>query len=361
MPLAWLAWQFLAASQTVDSQLTAATLPYFAACVVLFYLGLLALSRCRSLTLLWVGLLGGLVGALWAGLEQHYGGLEATRRLLQEQTQTQFVSPELIARSQKDRIFGTLFYPNAFAGVIILLLPAMLEYVWAVSAKLGRIPRMVLIGFLAYVALACLVWSKSKAGWLIVLIQGLVVVLRFPLARKLRWLTVSAVVVCGLAGFLVRYSGYFRQGATSAGARFDYWRAAVQTIEQHPWLGTGPGTFGAVYVQIKAKDAEMARLVHNDYLEQGSDSGVLGLLTYTAFLVGALLVTGRREWRTKDWRRFTVWLGLVGWASQALVEFPLYIPALAWPAYVLLGWLCGSDSGIASTKVGSGPRLPTQS
>ena len=269
MPLSWLAWQFVAASQTIDSQLTGAVLLHFAACTVWFYLGLLALSRCRSLTWLWVGLLGGFLGVLWVGLEQHYGGLEATRRLLQEQTQTQFVSPELMARSQKDRIFGTLFYPNAFAGVLILLLPAMLVYVWEVSARLGRIPRLVLVGLLAYVAMACLVWSKSKAGWLIVLIQGLIVVHRLPLARKWRWLVVSVVVVGGLAGFLVRYSGYFRQGATSAGARFDYWRAAAQTMAQHPFLGTGPGTFGRVYAQIKPKEAEMARLVHNDYLEQG--------------------------------------------------------------------------------------------
>jgi hypothetical protein len=37
--------------------------------------------------------------------------------------------------------------------------------------------------------------------------------------------------------------------------------------------------------------------------------------------------------------RFPVWLGLFGWAMQEFVEFGLYIPALAWTAFFLFGWL----------------------
>jgi O-antigen ligase len=344
MPLAWLAWQFVSAAQTVDSGLTSATLRHFIACVVLFYLGLLALGRSGSLTPLWVGLLIGFIGALWAGFGQHYGGLEAARRFLDEQARTQFVSPELLARSEKGRLFGTLFYPNAFAGLIILVLPVMLVFTWQVTAALGWIPRLVLAGLLGYSAVACLIWSQSKAGWLIALIQGLVVVLHLRLSKTLRWCLVGVALVCGLAGFLVRYATYFREGAASTGARLAYWRAAVQVFGERPFLGSGPGTFGRVYALIKPKDAEMARLVHNDYLEQASDSGVLGFLTHAVFVVGVLAATATREEPSaRDWRRFAVWLGLVGWAIQGFVEFRLYIPALAWPAFLFLGWLCGAS------------------
>jgi hypothetical protein len=36
-----------------------------------------------------------------------------------------------------------------------------------------------------------------------------------------------------------------------------------------------------------------------------------------------------------------IWLGVLGWSLQSLVEFGLYIPALAWPAFAFLGWLLG--------------------
>jgi hypothetical protein len=36
---------------------------------------------------------------------------------------------------------------------------------------------------------------------------------------------------------------------------------------------------------------------------------------------------------------FAIWLGLLGWSLQELFEFGLYIPALAWTAFGLLGWL----------------------
>ena len=42
----------------------------------------------------------------------------------------------------------------------------------------------------------------------------------------------------------------------------------------------------------------MARLVHNDYLEQASDSGLVGLLTYALFIAGALTWSFPRAGKT---------------------------------------------------------------
>ena len=38
---------------------------------------------------------------------------------------------------------------------------------------------------------------------------------------------------------------------------------------------------------------------------------------------------------------FALWLGLLGWFLQSSAEFSLYIPALAWPAFLLAGSLLG--------------------
>ena len=41
LPLAWLGWQFLSATQTVDADLTRATLWQFSGCVASYFLGAL--------------------------------------------------------------------------------------------------------------------------------------------------------------------------------------------------------------------------------------------------------------------------------------------------------------------------------
>ena len=175
---------------------------------------------------------------------------------------------------------------------------------------------------------------------------------------------------CQVAG------SFFQKGATSVIARFDYWNAAVRTALAHPLFGTGPGTFAKPYQRLKKPESEMARLVHNDYLEQASDSGWPGFFSYTVFIAAALfyayprriaapaediraspapastakavshasgkdrvLATGDPGPQSAVWPAFALWLGTLGWALQGMLEFGLYIPALAWPAFAFLGWL----------------------
>ncbi len=101
----------------------------------------------------------------------------------------------------------------------------------------------------------------------------------------------------------------------------------------------------------------MTWLVHNDYLEQASDSGLVGLLAYALFIVGALAKSYPRPGKAPatppdDWLTFAVWLGAFGWSLQSLIEFGLYIPALAWPAFTFLGWVLGGQGN-------SPPHIPT--
>jgi hypothetical protein len=157
------------------------------------------------------------------------------------------------------------------------------------------------------------------------------------MSRQIKIGLAALVLACGLAGFFWKYSLFFQKGATSVSARFDYWRAAVQTSTDKPLFGTGPGTFAIPYKELKKPESEMTRLVHNDYLEQACDSGVIGFLAYAALIVCSLIYAFPRA--GAGWNRFVVWLGLVGWGLQGFAEFGLYVPALAWPAFTLLGWL----------------------
>ena len=57
LALAWLGWQILAGSRSVDPALSAPTVRHFAACVICFLLGWFALSSCDRMGCFWTGLL----------------------------------------------------------------------------------------------------------------------------------------------------------------------------------------------------------------------------------------------------------------------------------------------------------------
>lgn len=339
LPLAWFAWQLIAGTQTIEARLTEITLLHFGACLVCFFLGHFVLGRMSDLKPFWVGLLVAFCLVLWMGFEQHYGGLEATRKMFFEQADWQQFPPEYIKKIESNRVFSTLVYPNALAAAILLLLPSLLLLTWGLTRRLTDVSRAVVVGVLAYAAVACLFWSASKSGWLIALVLVAVAALQRPLGAKVKLTIVTLMFVVGLAGFGVKFASYFRRGAPSVAARFEYWRAAVRTTADNPIFGTGPGTFSVSYRKIKPPKAEMAQLAHNDYLEQACDSGLPGAIAYIGFVVGSLVLLPLRRPILAQPRAFAVWLGLLGWGMQSGVEFLLYIPALAWTAFLLFGVL----------------------
>jgi O-antigen ligase len=375
LPLAWLIWEFIAGTQSVNAGLTASTVKHFGACVLCFYLGLFSLSRVRNPWPFWTGLLCGLLLVLQAGWEQHFGGLQATRRYfyLYFYNQIRELPPEYLKRISSSRIFATLLYPNALAGLLLVILPGALGVIWDARRRLTAPARGLLLLLLAALGLACLYWSGSKAGWLLMLLLGLILLLRMPFRKQLKAALIVAVLLAGLAGFFWKHAAFFQKGATSVSARFDYWRAALQVAREHPVFGTGPGAFAIPYAKIKRPESEMARLVHNDYLEQAADSGLVGLVIYGLFIAGALVWSFRRGvWPmpapqgsqrpadgVNNGLRFAVWLGVLGWCLQGFVEFGLYIPASAWPAFTFLGWLLG-EWQIAWTDRRRPSKLPTQ-
>jgi hypothetical protein len=339
LPLIWFAWQLLSAFQTVNRVATLAVLKHFFMCTVWVYLGHFALSRVKNLRLFWLGLVGGFLVVMIVGWEQHFGGLQKTRDYFYSLPDWQSYPPEFLKKIASNRIYSTLFYPNVLAGVVILFLPVTL---YAVSVWLSPFPtviRLPVIILVAGLALTCLVWSGSKGGWLIVLAQGIVCFICLPLRRKFKAFLLVSVLAAGIGGFWLQYRAYFERGATSATARLDYWKVAWLTLKSNPFLGTGPGTFMISYQAGKPPQAEMSRLAHNDYLQQACDSGFIGFLSYSTLILVTLISLYRNSIRSLACPTFAIWLGVLGLAIQSLVEFGLYVPALAWPLFLFYGWL----------------------
>lgn len=348
LPLIWLGWEFMAATQTVKMELTRITLLHFAECVGLFYLGFFARRGLSNPWPVWAGMGLALCWAMRAGIQQHFGGLEATRKMLLYSPGLLGVNPKLVAdlgyqkKIASDRIFGTFGgYPNSLAGGLELLLPLVLVFVWRLTPKV-RVPvRILFVIIFGGCGLGCLYWSGSKAGWLVALVMALVALGHSALPLNWRRTLIYGVLIAGMAGFAVKYAGFFQKDRNSVGARFVYWRAALATARRQPWLGTGPGTFQIPYSQIKRPADEMARLCHNDYLEQATDSGIFGFLSYTGMILTFLAFLYRYTASVEplNWLYFAIWLGAFGLCLHSIVDFHLYVPALAWPMFFLCGWL----------------------
>ncbi|MEI9962948.1 MAG: O-antigen ligase family protein [Limisphaerales bacterium] len=362
LPLVWLGWQFFSATQTVDAVLTATTLWQFTGCVACYFLGAFVFGNGRALNWLLVGVLAAFTFCLVRAIDQRIVEFPQSRQMLVEGERagwTNFppeiflrmkqdnviittngvdvANPAILAKFTKGRVNGTLVYPNALAGLVLMLFPVSLALAFNGTRRLRPPIRLAVIALTCFLGVMGFFWTGSKLGWLIALALGGVYLLRLKWPTKLKLTVIGLVAVIGLGIFAIRFQSYFAKGATSIGARFDYWRAAAQTTLAYPLLGTGPGTFQRPYAKLKSPESEMARLTHNDYLEQFSDSGIIGGIAYAIWIFLALVTIGRRIWHSENLPAFMLFLGLLGWFVQGIGEFSLYIPALAWTAFTLLG------------------------
>jgi len=351
LPLAWFGWQTLAAANTIDGSLTKAVLAYFAICVSCFYMAALGLREERLLPFFLSPLLVAFAAAIYVGLDQHFGGLEQSRQYFWTYVYPQSTNlpDEFIKKMQSDRIFSTVFYPNAFAGAILLLTPVFLAWIWQARMKFTIGARALLCAIILVGAGSCFFWTGSKAGWLVALAVLLLALAQMAVPTRLKLITMAVLLIVGGAGLYWKNRAYVQKGATSLVARFDYWQAALKTAGAHPIVGTGPGTFGLAYDAIRKPGSEMARLAHNDYLQQASDSGWFGCGAYLVFVVGTLLTTYRKLDLSQISVANGVWFGVLAWALQSIAEFNLYVPPLGWTAFALSGWLFAQVRQMEST------------
>jgi O-antigen ligase len=345
---AWIVWLSFSYPKSVAPDLTGLAYPHLIVSSLLIFLGSAFLTPASHRAFFRIMIFAFLF-ALWLGLDQHYGGLEATRKAFYETPGWENAPQEMKLKVASSRIFGPYVYPNTFAGVIMIWAPVLTLTLWNWTERLPSIVQKVLVGLFAYATVACFFWTGSKAGWLIAIAVFVVALMHLKnVKQSIKIGIIVATLVLGLTGFALKFRSYFEKGATSASARLIYWKAAVQVANAHPVFGAGPGTFAKTFAPIKPPEAEMARLVHNDYLEQACDSGWPAFVFFVGLIGSALAYSHKAV--SKSPLHLAAWLGVLAWALQSCVEFGLYIPAISWSAFVLLGWLLASRIAIDTDK-----------
>ena len=338
LPLIFLATQVAALPGSINYQTSSDTVMHFAACVLLFYAAAWYARDGATAAKVFGGLGLATFLVIVLALEQHFGGLQETRDFAAVSLDRASVPPELFMRMTSNRVFGSLVYPNALAGFLVVAFSPTLAWIWARSRSWDVRVKWVTLLFVAGVMIYCL-WLSGSRGGFVAFVMMLLVGLACVLSRKSQFKWAIPVVVVMLAGVLFVSKS---RGLESLEARLDYWHGAEAIARDHLWLGTGPGTFGSIYPKYKTALSEEAQLVHNNFLEMWSDSGVVAfgafaLLWLVALKDGFKLARQRRG----DAAAIAVCVAMTGWVVHGLVDFDLYVPGVAMPAFLLLGTLQG--------------------
>jgi O-antigen ligase len=78
----------------------------------------------------------------------------------------------------------------------------------------------------------------------------------------------------------------------SGSGRIDHWRVAAHEIAAHPWLGSGAGTFGEYWFQLRPSTV-IVHDTHNLYLETLAEIGPIGLALLVLLLAGVIVAAAR--------------------------------------------------------------------
>jgi O-antigen ligase len=344
LPLFFLLTQILAAPWTICPQVTIDTVMLFAAGVLLFYVGAWYARDGAATGRIFGGLALATLFACILAMQQHFGGLEETRAYASTHVDTATAPRDFLARMTSNRVFGPFVYPNALAGFLVVVFAPVLAWIWTRARGWDVRVKWIALVFAAGEMLFCLLLTGSRGGFVAFGFMTLAVLwCLVPKGRRGAAKAIAVLVlVLGVVVALARHGGLLHFGTESLEARTDYWRGAIRIIKAHPWIGTGPGTFGSIYPMYKTALTEEAAAVHNNFLQMWSDSGMLAFVAFAVLWGVAMRDSFRlaRE-RVGDVAAAAICGALVGWTVHGLVDFELYAPGVALPVFVLLGTLQG--------------------
>jgi O-antigen ligase len=216
--------------------------------------------------------------------------------------------------------------------------------------SLGRLQRAVVIEFGAFfTCLVAMFLTGSRAGVMLALLAavmalGLFALKSLPLGRRpVRLGLAVACVVIALtevlgAGVLGRFD---REGFASGG-RAQTYRSTLAIIGDHPWLGTGLGTFAFVFPAYRSNDLTSWGTwdrAHNTPLEMASEMGVPLASVVVAGWAGVFAVMSYGLWsRKRDHIVVNAALSVSTLAIlHSLIDFSLQIQGFAMPVFALVG------------------------
>lgn len=249
-------------------------------------------------------------------------------------------------------VSGTFLNHNHFSGLMSMAVCLGFGLIIAVGrrgqARSEMIAQRLFLAIPCAVMLLGLVLALSRGGWVSFL-------LTVPFFLALLWWNAhplwSRVIAVALAmGLIVlvfilgmnrepllrRVEGlealYRQPEEMTTDIRLSLWKSTLGMIRDHPWTGTGWGTYRSVYPAYRlGSDFQSEEFAHNDYLQIAAGMGLPGLGFFLLFLV-MLFWDGFRVIATRMDDFWTLAMpgllaGLFVILLHELVDFNLMLPS----------------------------------
>jgi O-antigen ligase len=351
--------------------------PYFAlgqplVCMLALVGGFVVCAdRERAQTLLWVLAWSGVAYALY-GVGAHL--IDPTKILWRDKpAYIENVTATFINRNTAAVYFGSC------AVVCLMLLCDRVRQdlprepiAWRKVANelMSDTPRDVIVLFaMLFGCLLPTFMSGSRAGvilTLMALIVSFAVYFRNDLPRRSD--IAAALLGAGaLAVILLQIMGgnvnarFDAQGLGDEG-RVAVWRATLRMIAEHPWFGTGQGTFAWSFPSFRPGDLSMWGIwdhAHDTLLELASDMGVpLAILVAVGWLaIFGVLLHGIRVRKRDLLIPISAFAVATVAVLHSLIDFSLQIPGYSIPTLALVG--AGLAQSFASERAKTSPEAAT--
>lgn len=197
------------------------------------------------------------------------------------------------------RVGGTVGSPNGCAGYISMLLAPALSVLFTRYRQSLKLLAMIAF-FMGGIAL---VLTFSRGGWLA---SFLSVVLLFSFAARRiripRWVLFSAIAAVLITAIAFKSAISDRltnsdQGA--AASRIPLMHTALEMIADNPILGVGVNNYPLRMQEYATPDVEWLYTVHNKYLLDWAEMGIVGLIALLWFLLSTIR-RGFQSWKAAD-------------------------------------------------------------
>ena len=278
-------------------------------------------------------------------------------------------SPLFLLGNNQDMVGGSFVNHNNFAGMILLCFFLGVGFLMTIEAKRTILAsevwaKRVLLVFPLLLLALTLGFSLSRSGWisfalsiffLIIWLSSSQTNKKFrkylPLILTLTFASLALILILEKGVIKKRaetLKEFFTEPATglTLTGRIKIWKSSILMIKDHPLLGIGPGSFWLEYPQYRQKgELHGVRHSHNDLLEVGAETGIVGLLLtlLLAFQIFRQIKKNYQALTSRFEKRLFrgISFGLFAFLLQDQVDFHFHIPGLYYYFLALLSFLVG--------------------